>query len=101
MFGIAFLMVLACAGLAVLLASLALTVGLFKLVLRIVFLPVVLAFGLIKLLAAILVGLLAIVVVVAVAPVVLAELAVQAVPALVLGLLGALAWGGLRMAAAV
>lgn len=100
MFGIAFLIVLAFAGLAVLLGTLALVMGLFKLVLRVVFLPVVLALGLIKLLAVGLLGLLAIVAVVAVAPLVLGVLAVLAVPALLLGLF-ALAWGGLRMAAAV
>ena len=101
MFGIAFLLVLACVGLGLLLLGLALVMGLVKLVLRIALLPVVLSLGLLKLLAAALAGLVVLVVLVALAPVILAAVAVLAVPVLVIGRLGALAWGGLRLVAAI
>jgi hypothetical protein len=99
MFGL--LVVVGFAGLGVTLLGLALVAGLVKLVFRVALFPVMLSVGLVKVLVLPIVGLAVLLALVTVGPVLLVVLALLAVPVAAIGLLCAVAWGGLRLVAAV
>jgi hypothetical protein len=101
MFGLAFLVVMGFAGLGVALLALAVVAGLVKVIFRVALFPVMLSVGLVKLLVLPIVGLAMLVALAIVGPALLAVLALLAVPVAAIGLVGAVAWGGLRLMAAV